>query len=137
MWIKFDKLQQENRTSRDGNPYVAYVLYGTRLGGKEYGGDQPYERIFFDNTTANVTTRNNIRYEEAGVVNFINNNVNVGDVIELKFKNHPSSPRLKIVDEIRFVNKPFPDSPGTPSGNNAVVVIPTSGTPTPPWLTSS
>ncbi len=128
MWIKFDKIQQEERISaKSGKEYTAYVMYGTKIGGKLPSGrvqkDEPFEKIFFDNSLNNCTTKDGTRYPNTNVVSFLQNNANPGDTIELKSIKDQSSVTGWTLSEIRFVSNPGQQQEE-----------PAEQQPTPPWI---
>lgn len=82
-WITFNSIELEkDRVSKTGKKYDCYVMRGTKKGFPP-AEDEPYEKIFFDNSTAPILERGVLR-PGISIVSFLQHGCKPGDMIKIK-----------------------------------------------------
>ena len=82
-WIIFDSIDfEQNRKSKAGKPYDCYVLRGIKKG-FDGAADEPYEKIFFENSATSIIEKGVVR-PNVSIVQFLQKGCNPGDTISIK-----------------------------------------------------
>ena len=82
-WITFNSIEfDKDRVSKAGKKYDCYVLRGTKKGFSP-AEDEPYEKIFFENSTAPILEKGVLR-QGISIVSWLTNAVKPGDMIKIK-----------------------------------------------------
>lgn len=82
-WITFEELTYEtDRVGKSGKKYDCYLMKGIKKG---YDGtpDEPYEKVFFENSATTVIEKGVAR-PNISIVQFLQKGVNPGDMIAIK-----------------------------------------------------
>ncbi len=134
MWYIHDKIEYRDDlvSKRTGSKYGAWVISGTKKGFQDTP-DEPYERKFFDSSTATIIEKG-VERPNLSVVQFFQKAVKPGDTIKIKYVRRGNGWDIDTMENISGqapTYEPLPDDYVPPKPE--YVSPPQYTTTTPPW----
>lgn len=133
MWLTFNSIEYKSNliSAKTGKEYSAYIVKGMKQKYPAGTGEEPWERTFFDTSTATIIEQG-INRPNKSIVQFFQKAVRPGDRVEIKSEKSGLFWEISSLENITNKGREVPTyEPLSPEELESIKSMTTQSTPTP------